>query len=34
MGALASLNTLYVDNPDHSALKAVCEARGIDVDNW
>ena len=31
-GALASLQTLYVDNnPEHSALKAACEARGIDV---
>ena len=31
-GALASLGTLYVDNPEHSALKAACEARGIYVD--
>ena len=32
-GALASLGLLYVDNPEHSALKAACEARGIYVDS-
>ena len=35
MGALASLETLYVDDgpldTDHPALKAACEARGIEL---
>ena len=30
-GGLASLGTLIVDNPEHSALKAACEARGIEL---
>jgi hypothetical protein len=31
-GAMASLASLSVDNPDHPGLKAACEARGIEVD--
>ena len=30
-GALASLRTLVVDDEEHSALKAACQARGIDL---
>ena len=30
-GALASLKTLVVDDEEHSALKAACQARGIDL---
>ena len=31
-GALASLQLLLVDNLDHPALKAVCQARGIGME--
>ena len=30
-GALASLETLVVDDEEHPALKAACQARGIDL---
>ena len=30
-GALASLEMLFVDNEEHPALKAACQARGIDL---
>ena len=30
-GALASLGVLFVDNKEHPALKAACQARGIDL---
>ena len=30
-GALASLKILVVDNEEHPALKAACQARGIDL---
>ena len=30
-GALASLKTLVLDNEEHPALKAACQARGIDL---
>ena len=31
-GAMAALTDLAVDNPEHPALEAACEARGIDLD--
>ena len=31
-GALASLETLAVNNVKHPALKAACQARGIDLE--
>ena len=30
-GAMASLTDLEVDNPEHPALKAACDARSIDL---
>ena len=33
-GALASLDVLWVDNPEHPALKAACEARGIEIHRF
>ena len=31
-GALPALKELLVDNPEHAALKAACQARGIDLE--
>ena len=31
-GALASLETLVVDDEEHPALKAACQARGIELE--
>jgi len=30
-GAMASLTTIFVDSPNHPALKAACQARGIKI---
>jgi len=33
-GAMASLTTIFVDSPNHPALKAACQARGIKIDRF